>query len=96
VAARKGKTFDVVRFASDRQFAAQTLSQVLAGGDEELTLAGLSLMDLLGLTQAPAPASAAAPAGRRPARRGAGTAAALRRPAALKAPTAIGIGADHR
>ena len=67
LAARKGKVFDVARFASDRQFAAQTLSQVLADADEELMLAGLSLMDRLGMTQGPAPhrstpSRAAAPA----------------------------------
>lgn len=65
LAARKGKVFDVARFASDRQFAAQTLSQVLADADEELMLAGLSLMDLLGMTQGassrPPSASRAAP-----------------------------------
>jgi hypothetical protein len=51
LAARKGKVFDVVRFASDRQFASQTLTQVLADADEELLIAGLALMDLLGMTQ---------------------------------------------
>ena len=63
LAARKGKVFDVVRFASDRQFASQTLTQVLADADEELMLAGLALMDLLGMTaQASRPAASARPA----------------------------------
>jgi hypothetical protein len=53
LAARKGKVFDVVRFASDRHFASQTLTQVLTDADEELLMAGLALMDLLGMTQQP-------------------------------------------
>jgi len=60
LAARKGKTFDVVRFASDRDFALSTLTQMLNDCDEELLLAGMALMDAMGLVSAKATAKTAA------------------------------------
>jgi hypothetical protein len=69
LAARHGKAFDVVRFATDRSFAQQTLQQVLDTDNEELLLAGLALMDALQMVSvgqsppaAPAPAVAPEPA----------------------------------
>jgi hypothetical protein len=59
MAARKGKAFDVVRFASDRDFALSTLTQMLNDCDEELHLAGMALMDAMGLVSTKASAKPA-------------------------------------
>ena len=64
LAARHGKAFDVVRFAGDRGFAKQTLSQVMDTDDEALLVAGLELMaamKMVSSAEAPAPAPAPAP-----------------------------------
>jgi hypothetical protein len=50
LAARKGKPFDVARFATDRAFAHATLHALLTTEDEELLVAGLSMLDALGMT----------------------------------------------
>ncbi|MFG6441792.1 hypothetical protein [Roseateles sp. LKC17W] len=50
LAARKGKPFDVARFATDRAFAQATLNALLDSEDEELLVAGLSMLDALGMT----------------------------------------------
>lgn len=60
-AARHGKAFDVVRFASDRAFARETLSQVMDTDDEQLLLAGLELMDALKMVHADEAAPPPAP-----------------------------------
>lgn len=65
LAARKGKTFDVVRFASDRDFALSTLTQMLNDCDEELLLAGIEVMDAMGLMPAKGPAKTTAAPGAR-------------------------------
>ena len=60
LAARQGKSFDVVRFATDRDFALRTLSSVMDTTDEELLMAGLELMNSLKMIpdeKAPPPAS---------------------------------------
>lgn len=70
LAARHGKAFDVVRFASDRSFAKQTLSQVMDTDDEGLLVAGLELMaamKMVSSTESPAPAPAARPPAEAPA-----------------------------
>ncbi|WP_119156904.1 hypothetical protein [Caldimonas tepidiphila] len=66
LAARQGKNFDVVRFATDREFALQTLTAVMDTTDEELLMAGLELMNSLRMIPEPQPAAppaAAKPAG---------------------------------
>lgn len=60
MAARQGKAFDVVRFATDRQFARDTLTQVLDTDDEQVLALGLELMDALqmvALDTPPAPST---------------------------------------
>lgn len=52
LAARHGKAFDVVKFAADRQFAQQTLTTLMDTGDSELLMAGLELMNALGMMSA--------------------------------------------
>jgi hypothetical protein len=69
LAARKGRAFDVARFAQDRAFAEATLHALMDTDDEALLLLGLELMQALGMVQAdqaapaapPAPAAAPAP-----------------------------------
>ena len=65
LAARHGKAFDVVKFAEDRSFARQTLTGLMDTGDAELLMAGLELMNALGMMAAmegKAPSPAAEPA----------------------------------
>ena len=50
LAARHGKGFDVVQFAADRAFARQTLSTLMDTADPDLLVAGLELMNALGMT----------------------------------------------
>lgn len=50
MAARKGKPFDVARFASDREFSKHTLKTLLDTEDEELIVAGLQMMEALKMT----------------------------------------------
>lgn len=50
LAARHGQGFDVVRFAADRVFARQTLSTLMDTADPDLLVAGLELMNALGMT----------------------------------------------
>jgi DNA-binding phage protein len=52
LAARNGKAFDVVKFAEDRQFARQTLTALMDTGDADLLMAGLELMNALGMMSA--------------------------------------------
>jgi hypothetical protein len=63
LAARQGKPFDVIRFASEREFAKATLKFLLEHGDEELRTAGRAVMQALDL----APKSRRAAASRGPA-----------------------------
>lgn len=66
LSARNGKAFDVVRFATDRQFARDTLTHVLDTDDEQVLMLGLELMDALKmvtLDAPPAPPPAPAPPG---------------------------------
>lgn len=55
LSARKGKAFDVVRFAGDRAFAQETLARVMDTDDEDILLLGLELMQSLGMVQLDAP-----------------------------------------
>ncbi|QKO22336.1 hypothetical protein [Rhodoferax sp. BAB1] len=50
LAARHGKSFDVVQFAANRTFARETLSALMDTADPDLLVAGLELMDALGMT----------------------------------------------
>lgn len=50
MASRQGKGFDVVRFASDRAFARETLAAIMDTEDEPLLMAGLELMEALKMT----------------------------------------------
>lgn len=63
LAARKGRAFDVARFAQDRAFAEATLRTLMDTDDEDLLVLGLEVMQGLGLAQAdqaaPPPAAAA-------------------------------------
>ncbi len=66
LAARKGRAFDVARFAQDRGFAQATLQALMDTDDEDLLLLGLELMQALGMvgadqTAATAPAPPAPP-----------------------------------
>lgn len=47
MSAKKSKAFDVVRFASDREFAKTTLKDLCETDDEELIVAALQMMDRL-------------------------------------------------
>lgn len=47
MAARQGKAFDVARFATDPQFARDTLTRVLDTDDAQILMLGLALMDAL-------------------------------------------------
>ncbi|MBP6763540.1 MAG: hypothetical protein KA141_01010 [Rubrivivax sp.] len=51
LAARHGKAFDVVRFATDRSFAQDCLTRVLDTDQEDLLLLGLEVMDALGMVR---------------------------------------------
>lgn len=65
LSARNGKAFDVVRFATDRQFARDTLTTVLDTDDEQVLMLGLELMDALKmvtLDASPVPVAAPLPA----------------------------------
>lgn len=55
LSARNGKAFDVVRFATDRQFARDTLTTVLDTDDEQVLMLGLELMDALKMVALDAP-----------------------------------------
>lgn len=70
LAARKGRAFDVARFAQDRGFAESTLQQLMNADDEDLMVLGLEVMQALGMIRvdqaAPPPAPAAAPAAAAP------------------------------
>lgn len=55
LSARNGRAFDVVRFATDRQFARETLTQVLDTDDEQVLMLGLELMDALKMVTLDAP-----------------------------------------
>jgi len=64
LAARKGRAFDVARFAQDRAFAEATLHTLMDTDDEDLLVLGLEVMQGLGFVQAdqaaaPPPAAAA-------------------------------------
>lgn len=61
LAARKGRAFDVARFAQDRGFAQATLQALMDTDDEGLLLLGLEVMQALGMVGADQ-AAAAAPA----------------------------------
>lgn len=58
LSARQGKSFDVVQFATDHEFAKKTLIQVMDTSDEELLLVGLEVMNALQMI----PAAKSAPA----------------------------------
>lgn len=65
LAARKGRAFDVARFATDRAFAEATLHTLMDTDDEDLLVLGLEVMQSLGFVkadQAPPPAAAPVPA----------------------------------
>lgn len=55
LSARNGKAFDVVRFATDQQFARDTLTTVLDTDDEQVLMLGLELMDALKMVTLDAP-----------------------------------------
>jgi hypothetical protein len=61
IAARKGKPFDVVRFATDREFSKATLKALLDTDDEDLLLAGLKTMDAMNMTSGATRPTALAP-----------------------------------
>lgn len=69
LAARKGRAFDVARFAGDRAFAEATLHTLVDTDDEDLLVLGLEVMQALGFVkadQAPPPAAEAPAAGPKP------------------------------
>lgn len=52
LAARKGRAFDVARFATDRTFAEATLHALMDTEDEDLLVLGLEVMQALGFVKA--------------------------------------------
>lgn len=67
LSARHGKPFDVVRFATDANFARDTLQQVLDTDQEDLLVLGLDVMNALGMVKVdaavqPRPVAVTAPA----------------------------------
>lgn len=52
LAAKEGKAFDLVKFVSDRVYAKDTLTAVLASEQEETLLLGMDVMSLFGLMPA--------------------------------------------
>ncbi len=61
LAARSGKAFDVVRFATDRGFALATLRQLTESDDEGLVVLSLEVMQALGMIRVDRPEPPAAP-----------------------------------